>query len=154
VDAPLGKFPGSAPNTPEDLEPAVRSFLEEEFERIDGALDRIAKDAPDLPLAKSLRQEAQHQLYSGELTEAVVLLRDLRRVLTGLERNRKRLPLAAPWDESVEELFDRVQARASAMSRAPATVPELDEEEDLSVALRVRRRAASATPQDSDFGEI
>jgi hypothetical protein len=146
VDAPTEEFPGDAAD---DLAPAVRSFLEEELDRINATLDRVPDDAPDLPLARSLRQEAQDRYLAGDLSEAVLLLRDLRRVLTGLDQSRKRVPLAAPWDESVEELFDRVQARASAMVRPVAATDEEDEG-DVPVAVRGRQKSSRLASSNRD----
>jgi len=136
VDAPTASLPG---DRPEDLETAVRSFLREEFDRIDVALDRIPDVAPDLPLARSLRKEAEDRYFARDLPEAILLLRDLRRILSGLEMGRKRPALTAPWDESVEELFDRVQARASAMIRPSPGIPTEDEDE-VPIAIPGRRQ--------------
>jgi hypothetical protein len=127
-----------------DLTRAVRAYLQDEFDRADIVLDRVPSDHPDLALARSLRAETQQLLFSNQLAEAVALLRDLRRVLVGLEGGRRRAPLAAPWDESVEEMFDRVQARSTAMVRGAQTSPDVDGS-DLEVAVPERRRRPSAS---------
>jgi len=138
VDAPTA-FGGDRTEGSSELTRAVRSYLQEEFDHADVILDRAPSGHPDLALARSLRAETQQLFFSGQLADAVVLLRDLRRVLVGLDQGRKRSPLAAPWDESVEELFDRVQARSSAMARG-APLPESRGEADLAVPSRDRRR--------------
>jgi len=146
VDAPTAGLPGDRPG---DLEIAVRSFVQEEFDRIDVALDRIPNDAADLPLARSLRREAQDRYFARDLPQTVLLLRDLRRILSGLEQGRRRPPLTAPWDESVEELFDRVQARARAMIRPRQGIPWGDEEET-PIVIEGRRRGGRMTPTGHD----
>jgi hypothetical protein len=93
----------------------VRSFLQEEFDRIDLALDHLPAKHPDLPMLRSLHDEGQQQLTDGRLHEALDSLADLRRILVAVDR--KGTPLTASWDESVEELFDRVVARSRAMAR-------------------------------------
>ncbi len=98
------------------------SFLEEELNRFDSSLDRVPETHPDLALARGLEDEARQQLSSGRLANAVASLRDVRRILITLERGRKRSSLSAPWDESVEALFDRVLARARAMTRPGSTL--------------------------------
>jgi hypothetical protein len=103
----------------------VRSFLQEEFDRIDLALDRLPAKHPDLPMLRSLRNEGQQQLTDGRLHEALDSLADLRRIWSGVDR--KGSPLSAPWDESVEELFDQVVARSRAMTRRLVPPPEEDE---------------------------
>jgi len=123
----------------------VRSFLEEEFDRVDVALGRVPETHPDLPLAQNLEDEARRQLSRGQLVEAVGSLRDVRRMLPSLERGRKYSPLTAPWDESVEEMFDRVLARARAMSRRP----ELTAEEEGSMAATSMPRQGHATGASS-----
>jgi len=119
----------------------VRTFLEEEFDRIDVALGRVPETHPDLPLAESLEDEARRQLARGHLVEAVGSLRDVRRMLPSLERGRKYSPLTAPWDESVEEMFDRVLARARAMARP--TAPTGEEEDSMATASVFRRDDAT-----------
>jgi len=141
VDAPTA-FGDDRRDASTELTRAVRSYLQEEFDHADVILDRAPSSHPDLALAQSLRAETQQLFFSGQLADAMVLLRDLRRVLVGLEQGRKRPSLAAPWDESVEELFDRVQARSSAMSRAPQ-IRESQDGPDLAVPLRDRRRNRS-----------
>ncbi|MGA7475966.1 MAG: hypothetical protein WBW47_01950 [Thermoplasmata archaeon] len=106
------------------LTDVVRSFLEEELDRFDSSLDRVPETHPDLALARGLEDEARQQLSSGRLADAVASLRDVRRILITLERGRKRSSLSAPWDESVEALFDRVLARARAMTRPGQPSPE------------------------------
>lgn len=114
----------TGPGSPEFLTDVVRSFLMEELDRIDRTLDRVSETHPDLPIARGLEEEARQQLSSGRLADAVASLRDVRHILVGLERGRKHAPLSAPWDESVEALFDRVMARARAMARPNPTIPE------------------------------
>ncbi len=118
-----GAADGSAGN-PEFLTEVVRSFLLEELDRFDHTLDRVPETHPDLPVARGLEEEARQQLSSGRLADAVASLRDVRRILVAFERARKRTPLSAPWDESVEALFDRVMARARAMTRVNPPSPE------------------------------
>ena len=136
VDAPTARLPGDRPN---DLEIAVRSFVQEEFDRLDAALDRIPDDAADLPLARSLRKEAEDRYFDRDLPQAIALLRDLRRILSGLELGRQRPALTAPWDESVEQLYDRVRARARAMVRPPLGTAT-DDEDEVPIAVAARRR--------------
>ena len=119
----------------------VRTFLEEEFDRIDVALGRVPETHPDLPLAQNLEDEARRELARGQLVEAVGSLRDVRRMLPSLERGRKVPPLTAPWDESVEEMFDRVLARARAMTRL--TEPTAEEEGSMAAASIPRRGDAT-----------
>ena len=119
----------------------VRTFLEEEFDRIDVALGRVPETHPDLPLAQNLEDDARRQLARGQLVEAVGCLRDVRRMLPSLERGRKYSPLTAPWDESVEEMFDRVLARARAMARP--TEPTAEEEGGMATASVPRRGDAT-----------
>jgi hypothetical protein len=114
----------------------VRSFLEEEFDRIDVALGRVPETHPDLVLAQNLEDEARRQLSQGQLVETVGSLRDVRRMLPSLERGRKYSPLTAPWDESVEEMFDRVLARARAMARPRE--PSTEEGETMAAASMQR----------------
>ncbi len=119
----------------------VRTFLEEEFDRIDVALGRVPETHPNLPFAQNLEDEARRQLARGQLVEAVGSLRDVRRMLPSLERGRKYSPLTAPWDESVEEMFDRVLARARAMTRL--TEPTAEEEGSMAAASIPRRGDAT-----------
>jgi len=144
VDAPTETVE-FLPEAGGELRRAVESYLQDEFDRADVVLDRTSSDHPDLALARSLRIETQQLLFSGQMVEAIALLRDLRRVLAGLEQGRRRPSLAAPWDESVEELFDRVQARSTAMVRAtPPPTTEDDAEAEAIVRIRDRRRASTS----------
>ena len=106
----------------------VRRFLEDELNRIDLVVDRFPATQPDLPLVRSVQQEAQDHLSHDRLADAIVSMSDLRRILTEIDRGRQRAPLSAAWEESIEELFDRVITRARAMSRRLPPLPEWDEE--------------------------
>jgi len=114
-----------------DLARAVRSLLIEELDRVDVVLERMPEREPDLPLLRNLEEETRQELQTGQLSAALVALRDLRRILSGRESARVHPPLSAPWDESVEELFDRVMARSHAMIRRPLPPEEPVEAADL-----------------------
>ena len=139
VDAPTSL---DSADSSSELTRALRAYLQDEFDRADVALDRAPSDHPDLGLARSLRAETQQLYFAGQLAEAVALLRDLRRVLVGIEGTRRRAPLAAPWDESVEELFDRVRARSTAMVRVSQ---KPGEETELSIPVPESRRRPAAS---------
>ncbi len=133
--------------TPESrgLPSAVRSLLIEEIDRIDLAIDRIAEKDSDLPFIRSLYEELRGAMSANQLAEALVSLRDLRRILTAKNLGPSRGSLTAPWDESVDELFDRVMARARAMSRKAASSAEPVEDLDsLEIPGSMRTRSASS----------
>jgi len=121
---------------------AVRAFLEDEMDRIDVVVDRLPEDHPDLALVRSVQHEAQGHLSRNRLAEAIVSMSDLRRILTEIDRGHQRVPLTSPWDESIEELFDRVITRARAMSRRVPPVLEGDEEPTEPIA-----RESSSAPR-------
>jgi len=123
LDSAPADFSEGLAESPGALLVAVRALVQEEVDRIDEALGRVPESDPDLPLLRSLRDETRGHLADGLLVEAVAALIDLRRVLGGLERDPDRLPLTAPWDESVLEMYDRVQARARARVRSLAEPP-------------------------------
>jgi hypothetical protein len=108
---------GAGKDGAKTLAHAVRTFLQDELDRIDIAVDHLAENHPDLPLIRSVQHDAQEHLSHDRLAEAIVSMSDLRRILTEIDRGRHRVPLSSPWDESIEELFDRVVARARAMAR-------------------------------------
>jgi len=128
----------AVPPPPADLSDAVRSLLEEEFRRIDDVLRQMDRDDPDTSLLQEVRDAGQHDLSRGLLADGVVSLTDARRILAARGGNGGlHSPLSAPWDESTEELFDRVAARARAMAhRSAAASPE----EDLPESLPMRPR--------------
>lgn len=135
-----GEFRGT-----NDLTDSVRALLIEELDRIDVALERMPEREPDLPLLRALGEEARQEFHNGQLSAALLALRDLRRILSGRESARTQSPLTAPWDESVEELFDRVMARSRAMTRKPPATEEPMEGADLlSVAERYRGTGTSS----------
>ena len=124
---------------------AVRSLLIEEIDRIDLAIDRLAEKDPDLPFLRSIYEELRCAMSANQLAEALVSLRDLRRILTAKNLGPSRGSLTAPWDESVEELFDRVMARARAMSRKGGSSGEPVEVLDsLEIPGPLRTRSASS----------
>lgn len=133
-----GAVSGGLPG-PGDLTDAVRSLLVEELDRIGAALERTPESEPDLPLLWDLEKEARQHLRTGQLSAALLALRDLRRIFSGRENARAKPPLCAPWDESVEVLFDRVMARSRAMTRkSPAAEAPDESGEILSVTGRYR----------------
>jgi hypothetical protein len=127
--------PMSLAMAPRDLGETVRTYLEEELDRIQTSLERLPEEDPGALLARQLEIKARQELAGSRLSEAVLCMGDLRRNLADLERSLERSGAAAPapWDESVEEMLERVNARARALTppsrRAPidrTTVPAAD----------------------------
>ncbi len=114
---------------PTDLDGAVRTYLSEELDRIAGLLERLPEDDPSARPARQLVEKVREDLGRHRLGEAVLAVGDLRRNLSGIERLPETpSPSRAPWDESVDELYERVTARARALARPPPT-DEPDEPE-------------------------
>lgn len=134
---------GETAREPRRLTDAVRSLLIEEVDRVDLAIERLPEQDPDLPLVRSIGEELRHALSASHLAEALVSLRDLRRILAAKNVGRSPGSLSAPWDESVEELFDRVMARALAMSRkASLSTDQVENLDSLAIPSRVRPSGA------------
>lgn len=146
IPAPAGETSSGEPSLESrGLTRAVRSLLIEEIDRIDLAIDRLAEKDPDLPFVRSLYEELRGAMSANQLAEALVSLRDLRRILTAKNLAPSRGSLTAPWDESVEELFDRVMARARAMSRKGGSSGEpVEVLESLEIPGPLRTRSASS----------
>jgi len=125
------------------LAPEIRRFLNDEILRIEDAIDRLPEREPDRALLNDLVEELRDLVESNRLSEAVVALRDVRRIVSSVERGGDRPALLAPWDEDVEQLYDRVVARSRAMSR-PLRSPIPEDSGDASVgsAEPVRRSGA------------
>ena len=109
----------------ENLVGAVRAFLADELDRLDGIVERLPTEDLDKAFLADLEGELRQEMWKDRLPEALVSLRDMRRIFSSKESGRARSALTAPWDESIEELYDRVAARSRAMERdapEPATV--------------------------------
>jgi hypothetical protein len=95
---------------PRDLAETTREYFLEELDRVDRALERWPEEDPGALLARQLGLKARQELGAGRLREAVLCIGDLRRNLPYDEPPSA--TAAAVWDESVDELYDRVTARA------------------------------------------
>jgi hypothetical protein len=102
-----------------DLAAAVRRYLAEELDRIAVAIERMSEEDPGARLARQLQQKALGDIAQDRLADAVLEIGDLRRNLTSFDPAFGPTGPLPPWDESVDELFERVTARARALARPP-----------------------------------
>jgi hypothetical protein len=138
--APAAEVP--VPGAEVGLEGAVRTYLAEELGRVASSLERMPEDDAGARLARQLQQKAEADLRSNRLADAVLGMGDLRRNLAGLDPAPAGYAPAAPWDESVDELFERVTARARALTRPP---PAAQLDPDGSPAFEI------PSPRSSEF---
>jgi hypothetical protein len=117
------------------LNEMVRTYIREELERIDSTLTRLGDGGAEVPVVRSLQEEALRELSDDRLPEAILWLGEIRHKLEGLDAPPERVaaPTPSPWDESVEEMYGRVSSRAKVLAvrrRAAAndsdTVPPVD----------------------------
>jgi phage-related minor tail protein len=130
LGTPLSALEGAAPDptgAPATLDDALHHYLEEELHRIELTLERLPEEDPAALLARQLQRKAQQELGRSRLSEVILCLGDLRRNLADIERTLERpsAVAAAPWDESVDEMLERVNARARALT-PPARRSPLD----------------------------
>lgn len=138
---PIGVDPKADPTR---LTDSARALVIEELDRVRGAIERIPSGNADRPLVERLEGDVRDAFTAGRLSEALEALRDLRRVLSAVTNGHARTPITAPWDESVEELFDRVIARSREMARRPLAPPEEREAiESLAPSGALRRTGVS-----------
>jgi hypothetical protein len=97
-----------------DLGSAVETYLREELDRIASSLEKMPEEDAGAVLARQLERKARQELLEDRLGEAVLCMADLRRNLADLERAAD--ASVPPWDETVEELLERVNARARALA--------------------------------------
>jgi hypothetical protein len=120
----LGKALDKRTRGAKELRRAVRSLLLDELGRVEAALVRFPSQEPDAPLVRDLDAQLRRDVAENRLTDALATLRELRWVVSTIEGGRRRAPLSVPWDESVDELFERVMARSRAMAHPPLTPEE------------------------------
>ncbi len=124
------------------LHDAIPASLEAELERTMTALERFPDDHPPAAVARRLHLDAGRNLKKGRLTEAIQRVRELRRVLSELERSPARPPMrerAGPSTigESEDEMLDRLLKKARSLAGRVRTLPpESDTSHEAAVQIR------------------
>jgi hypothetical protein len=121
---PRERASAAGPGGRAGLNEMVRTYIREELDRIDTTLRQVPENDAEVPVVRSLQEEALRELSDDRLPEAILWLGEIRRKLSDLDRDDERPeePPRADWDESVDEMYGRVSARAKAL-RQRRTAP-------------------------------